>query len=151
MKVIFLSDVKGQGKQGEVKNVSEGYARNFLFPKKLAVEANAANLQQLNAQKQAEERKQAQELEHARQLKSQVESLRVVVRTHAGEGGRLFGAITSKHIGDALHELGVEIDRRKIVLSEPIKSLGGHKVDIKLHHDVTASITVFVEADSEKH
>lgn len=150
MKVIFLSDVKGQGKQGELKNVSEGYARNFLFPKKLAVEATSASLQQLDTQKQAEARKQAQELESARRLKAQLEELRVVVKTHAGEGGKLFGAITSKHIGDALHQQGVTVDRRKVVLAEPIKSLGGHRVEIKLHHDVTAAITVFVEAETDK-
>lgn len=150
MKVILLADVKGQGKQGEIKNVSEGYARNFLFPKKLAIEASNANLQQLQDKRDAEVRKAAQELEHAKELKDQLEGLRVMVSTHAGEGGRLFGAITTKHIGDALHAQGVEVDRRKIVLSEPIKSLGGHKVEVKLHPEVTAVLTVFVEADPEK-
>lgn len=150
MKVILLEDVKGQGKQGEVKNVSEGYARNFLFPRKLAIEASGANLQELDDKKEARARKQAQELAHAKEVKAQLESLRVVVQTHAGEGGRLFGAITTKHIGDALHEQGVKIDRRKIVLSEPIKSLGGHQVEVKLHHEVTATLAVFVEADPDK-
>lgn len=150
MKVIFLGDVKGQGKKGEIKNVSEGYARNFLFPRGLAVEATSANLQQLDQKKQSEQKRLAQELELAKELKTRLEALRVVVETHVGEGGKLFGAITSKHIGDALHAQGVEVDRRKIVLTEPIKRLGGHQVEIKLHHDVTASITVFVEAQSEK-
>lgn len=150
MKVILLEDVKGQGKQGEIKNVSEGYARNFLFPRKLAIEASDANLQELDDKKQAQERKQAKELAHAKEVKAQLERLRIVVQTHAGEGGRLFGAITTKHIGDALHEQGVKIDRRKIVLSEPIKRLGGHQVEVKLHHEVTAVLAVFVEADPDK-
>lgn len=150
MKVILLADVKGQGKEGEIKNVSEGYARNFLFPKKLAVEANDGNLQQLQGKKDAEARKHTQELEHAKELKQKLEALRVGVKTHAGEGGRLFGAITTKHIGDALHAVGVELDRRKIILPDPIKSLGGHRVEVKLHPEVTAVLTVFVEADTDR-
>lgn len=149
MKVILLQDVKGQGKQGEVKNVSEGYARNFLLPRKLAIEANDANMNQLKEKWQAKERKEAQDLAHAQDLKRRLEELKVVLHTHAGEGGRLFGAVTTKHIGDALHEQGVQVDRRKIVLSEPIKSLGGHQVEVKLHPEVTARLAVFVEAETD--
>jgi len=147
MQVILLTDVKGQGKKGEVKSVSEGYARNFLFPRKLAVEATGASLQQLQNKKDAIARKEAQELAEAKEVAARLEKEKVVVHAHAGEGGRLFGAITSKHIGDTLQKLGYEVDRRKIQLSDPIKGLGGHHVHIKLHSEVTASITVFVEQD----
>ncbi|KPV42490.1 50S ribosomal protein L9 [Alicyclobacillus ferrooxydans] len=147
MKVILLEDVKGQGKKGEVKNVSEGYARNFLFPKNLAQEATPANLQQLEKQHEAKERKQEQELAQARELAKSLEAEKFVVKTHAGDGGKLFGAITTKHIGDAMHAKGFDVDKRKIALTDPIKSLGGHQVHVKLHPKVTATISVFVEAE----
>lgn len=147
VKVIFLADVKGQGKKGEVKNVSEGYARNFLFPRQLAEEATSASLQQLEQQQAAKQRKQTQELEQARQLAKSLEDKRFVVKTHVGDGGKLFGAITTKHIGEALHAQGFDIDKRKVALAEPIKSLGGHQIHVKLHPEVTATITVFVEAE----
>lgn len=142
-----MEDVKGQGKKGEVKNVSEGYARNYLFPRKLAIEATTANLQQLKEQKDAVARKEAQELADAKALSERLEQQKVVILAHAGEGGRLFGAITSKHIGDALQKLGFDVDKRKIQLSDPIKGLGGHRVQVKLHPEVTATVTVFVEEE----
>lgn len=147
MKVIFLQDVKSQGKKGDIKDVSEGYARNFLLPKNLAQEASESNLEQLRKQKEAKERIRKQEFEDAKTLAKQLESLRFSVRTHAGEGGKLFGAITTKHIADAIAEHKIKIDKRKIALDEPIKSLGGHQVQVKLHPDVTATITVLVESD----
>ncbi|MCL6597722.1 MAG: 50S ribosomal protein L9 [Alicyclobacillus macrosporangiidus] len=145
MKVILMADVKGHGKKGDIVNVSEGYARNFLFPRKLAVEANDANLQQLKAQQDAKARKEAQELAAARRLAEQLNDLKVSIPAQAGEGGRLFGAVTTKHIGEALAKLGFDLDRRKIQLPEPIKALGGYRVQIKLHPEVTATVTVFVE------
>jgi large subunit ribosomal protein L9 len=147
MKVILLADVKGQGKKGEIKNVSEGYARNYLFPRNLAEEATEANLQKLKAEQEAKARKEAEELRAAQELAAKMSDLKVTVRTQAGEGGRLFGAVTTKHIGEALAKLGYNIDKRKIQLHDPIKSLGGHKVQIKLHPEVTANITVYVEAE----
>jgi large subunit ribosomal protein L9 len=147
MKVILLADVKGQGKKGEIKNVSEGYARNYLFPRNLAEEATEANLQKLKAEQEAKARKEAEELRAAQELAAKMSDLKVTVRTQAGEGGRLFGAVTTKHIGEALTKLGYNIDKRKIQLHDPIKSLGGHKVQIKLHPEVTATITVYVEAE----
>lgn len=147
MKVIFLADVKGQGKKGEVKNVSEGYARNYLFPRKLAEEATEANLQKLRAEQEAQARRAAEELRAAQELAAKLSDLKVTVRTQAGEGGRLFGAVTTKHIAEALTKLGYNIDKRKIQLDDPIKSLGGHKVQVKLHPEVTTNITVFVEAE----
>ena len=148
MQVILLVDVKGQGKKGEVKSVSEGYARNFLFPRKLAVEATGGNLQQLKDQQAAKERKESQELAEAKQLAQKLQQARVAIKAHSGEGGRLFGAITTKHIGDALQKLGYEVDRRKIQLTDPIKGLGGHHVHIKLHPEVIATVTVLVEEES---
>ncbi|SFU62789.1 50S ribosomal protein L9 [Alicyclobacillus macrosporangiidus] len=145
MKVILMADVKGHGKKGDIVNVSEGYARNFLFPRKLAVEANDANLHQLKAQQDAKARKEAQELATARRLAEQLNNLKVSIRAQAGEGGRLFGAVTTKHIGEALAKLGFDLDRRKIQMPEPIKALGGYRVSIKLHPEVTATVTVFVE------
>jgi large subunit ribosomal protein L9 len=128
MKVILQADVKGQGKKGEVKEVSEGYARNYLFPRHLATEATDAAMQQRKNQKDAEARREAQELEHAKELGKKLENTKVTLHTHAGEGGRLFGAITTKHVADALAKMGIDVDKRKIVLPEPIKSLGGHQV-----------------------
>ncbi|MCL6631759.1 MAG: 50S ribosomal protein L9 [Alicyclobacillus herbarius] len=148
MKVILLQDVKAQGKKGQVIEVSPGYARNFLFPKKLAVEATDNELQALAARKQAEEKKAAQELAAAKQLQSELDERKVVIRTQAGEGGRLFGAVTSKHVAEALASLGYKIDKRKIHLPEPIKHLGAQRVQVKLHPEVAATIVVYVEADA---
>ncbi|MCF8565682.1 50S ribosomal protein L9 [Alicyclobacillus tolerans] len=147
MQVILLADVKGQGKKGELKNVSEGYARNFLFPRKLAVEANEGNMQQMKAQQQAKAKKEQQELADAKQLAEHLEKTRVSLQAHSGEGGKLFGAITSKHIADAFAKLGYDVDKRKILLTDPIKTLGGHQIQIRLHPEVTATVTVFVEAE----
>jgi large subunit ribosomal protein L9 len=146
VKVILLEDVKGQGKKGEVKNVSEGYARNFLIPRNLAQEATTGNLVHLQAQRDAQAQREAQEVATAKKLGEQLSALRIAVSTQSGGGGKLFGAVTTKHIGDAISKLGYEIDRRKIQLTEPIKSLGGHEVHIKLHPEVTAKVTVLVES-----
>ncbi|MCL6547435.1 MAG: 50S ribosomal protein L9 [Alicyclobacillus sp.] len=148
MKVILLADVKGQGKQGEIKDVSEGYARNFLFPRKLAVEATPGNLQQLQAQKDARARKEAQELQAAKELAASLQGRTVTVRAHAGEGGKLFGAVTAKHIADSLAQSGITVDKRKIHLAEPIKAVGGYQIQVKLHPEVTATLHVLVEADA---
>ncbi|MCL6637892.1 MAG: 50S ribosomal protein L9, partial [Alicyclobacillus sp.] len=131
MKVILLTDVKGHGRKGDVVDVSEGYARNYLLPRKLAVEATAGNLQQLQDQQNAKARKEAQELAAAQELAKRLQALTVTVRAQAGEGGRLFGAITSKHIGDALAQQGFDLDRRKIHLPDPIKALGNYQVTVR--------------------
>lgn len=144
MKVIFLKDVKGKGKKGEVKNVAEGYARNFLFKNNLAVEANNANLKALEKQKQSEQKKKEEELDEAKKLKEQLEALTIELKAKAGEGGRLFGAVTNKQIADFLKDNNIKVDRRKIELDEPIRSLGYTNVDVKLHPNVTAKIKVHV-------
>lgn len=144
MKVIFLKDVKGQGKKGQVKDVSEGYARNFLIPRGLATAANEGNLKQLDQLKQAESRRKEQEREDAEQLAQKLKDVILGFKVKAGEGGRLFGSITSKQIGEELEKKGYKIDRRKILLDEPIRTLGVTNVQIRLHPEVTATVGVQV-------
>jgi len=144
MEVILLTNVKGQGKEGDIINVSPGYARNFLLPRKLAVEATEAARKDLAAKREEEQKHAAVEKARAEELKEQLQKQRVTIVTQAGEGGRLFGAVTTKHIGDALAAEGIDVDKRKIQLSEPIKSLGSHQVQVKLHPEVTATLVVDV-------
>lgn len=144
MKVILLQDVKGKGKKGEVKNVSDGYARNYLFPKKLAEEATSGNLNALKAN-QKKERKQAEaEKAEAERLKEKIEKLTVDISAKSGEDGRLFGSVTSKQIAEQLKKLNVKVDKRKIELDQPIRALGYTKVPVKVHHEVTATVNVHV-------
>ncbi|QAY67517.1 50S ribosomal protein L9 [Paenibacillus protaetiae] len=142
MKVIFLQDVKGQGKKGEVKDLSEGYVRNFLFPKGLAKEASDGNMKTLEQQTAAEKKRKQKEKEDAEALGKRLEELTVVIKTKAGEGGKLFGAITSKQIAEGLAALGIKIDKRKIELEEPIRTLGVTQVAVKLHPEVKAKLNV---------
>ncbi|WP_110928057.1 50S ribosomal protein L9 [Bacillus massiliglaciei] len=145
MKVIFLKDVKGKGKKGEVKNVADGYAHNFLLKQGLAVEANNANVKSLEAQKKKENVLAQEELQHAKELKDQLEKITVELSAKAGEGGRLFGSITTKQIAEQLQKKhSIKIDKRKMELSEGIRSLGHTKLPVKLHPEVTATLTVHV-------
>lgn len=145
MKVIFNQDVRGQGKKGEMKEVSDGYARNYLLPRKLASEAtpdmiNAFKLKE-KAKKAQMEREKVQAEENAKRL----EGIQVTISARAGQGGRLFGAITSQEISDALREQhGIEIEKNKIVQSEPIKSFGSFEVKAKLGYEVSGKISVLV-------
>ncbi|AGE24056.1 50S ribosomal protein L9 [Geobacillus sp. GHH01] len=146
MKVIFLKDVKGKGKKGEIKDVADGYANNFLFKQGLAIEATPANIKALEAQKQKEQRQAAEELANARKLKEELEKLTVEIPAKAGEGGRLFGSITSKQIAEALQaQHGLKLDKRKIELADAIRSLGYTNVPVKLHPEVTATLKVHVK------
>ncbi len=148
MKVIFLKDVKGKGKKGEVKDVPVGYANNFLFKNKLAEEANPGNLRKLKAQQQKEADREQEEKATAEQLKNKLAETTVKMKAKSGEDGRLFGSITSKQIAETLKkEYKLDVDRRKIELKDPIRSLGHHKVPVKLHHEVTGTITVHVIED----
>lgn len=142
MKVIFLKDVKGQGKKGEVKELSEGYVRNFLLPKGLVKAASDGNLKTLEVQTASELKRKAQEKEDAIALGKQLEEMTVVIKTKAGEGGRLFGAITSKQIAEGLAAQGIKIDKRKIELEEPIRTLGVTQVVVKLHPEVKTKLSV---------
>ncbi|PKM88064.1 MAG: 50S ribosomal protein L9 [Firmicutes bacterium HGW-Firmicutes-12] len=147
MKVVLTSEIKGTGKKGEVINVSEGYARNFLLPKGLAVEATDKNLKELERQKASLNKKKAEELEKAQKLKKQLDAIVIKVSVKAGEGGRLFGAITAKDIGEAIEkDHGLDIDKRKIELKSPIKTLGEHQITIKLHPEVSAVLNVIITA-----
>ncbi|WP_428910267.1 50S ribosomal protein L9 [Niallia sp. Krafla_26] len=146
MKVIFLKDVKGKGKKGEVKNVADGYAHNFLIKQGLAVEANPSNVSSLNAQKKKEEKLAAEELAEAKELKAKLDEITVELTAKSGEGGRLFGSITSKQIAEELQKKhSIKIDKRKIELHDAIRTLGYTKVPVKLYPDVTATLNVHVK------
>ncbi|MBT2742555.1 50S ribosomal protein L9 [Bacillus sp. ISL-77] len=145
MKVIFLKDVKGKGKKGEVKNVADGYAHNFLIKQGLAKEANNANISTLDALKKKEEKAAAEELAEAQKLKEVLDQITVELTAKAGEGGRLFGSITTKQIAEELQKKhGIKIDKRKMELADAIRTLGHTKVPVKLHHEVVSTLTVSV-------
>lgn len=146
MKVIFLKDVKGKGKKGEVKKVSAGYAQNYLFKNNLAEEATPGNLRKLKANQQKQADQQQAEKDSAIKLKKDLEKCTVEIKAKAGEGGRLFGSITNKQVADELKKQHKHIvDRRKIELAEPIRALGHVNVPIKLHQDVTGTIKIIVK------
>lgn len=146
MKVIFLKDVKGTAKKGEMKEVSDGYARNFLFPKGIAKEANTGNINELNQQEKAREINAQREEDAAVALKEQIKDVALTIFAKAGEGGRLFGAITSKDIADQLKkQTGVTVDKRKVVLEEPIKALGTTQVEVKLHPKVSVTLQTHIK------
>ncbi len=147
MKVILNKDVKGTGKKGSVINVAEGYARNYLIPKGIAVEATTANIENLQRKQAALEKQKAEEVQQAKDLCAKLNKIALTIPVKTGEGGRLFGSINSKDIGDALEkEQHINIDKRKIELKNPIKSLGDYQVSIKLHPEVVANIDVKVVA-----
>ena len=147
MKVILLEDVKGQGKKGEVKNVSDGYANNFLLKKGLAVPATNDNMNILKNKNASEEHKRQVELDNAKELKGKLDGKEVVLSTKAGEGGKLFGSVTSMDIADAVKKsLGIEVDKRKVLLKDNIKTAGIYEIEIKLHKDVTAKVKVNIKA-----
>lgn len=146
MKVILLEDVKSLGKKGEIVNVNDGYARNFVLPKKLGVEANGKNMNDLKLQKANEEKIAKENLEHAQAFAKEMEQDTVTVAIKAGEGGRTFGSVSSKEIAVAYKEqCGKEIDKKKIILPEPIKSFGVFEVGVKLHPKVTGTLRVKVQ------
>ncbi|ASN03819.1 50S ribosomal protein L9 [Virgibacillus necropolis] len=145
MKVIFVKDVKGKGKKGEVKNVSDGYARNYLLKNKLAEEANAGNMKALEAKQRKEDQIEQKEKDEAIELKDSLADLTVEMKAKSGDAGRLFGSITSKQIAEALEkEHGFKIDKRKIELDQPIRALGYTTVPVKILPEVSGSIKVHV-------
>jgi len=149
VRVIFMQDVRGKGKRGEIKNVPDGYAQNFLIKRGLAKEANQAAMSQLKGERIAEERREAENLAEAKELQKRLEDDKTVVEivAKAGEDDRLFGSIPSKQIVQALQkQFDLKIDKRKVELPEPIRSLGYTNVPVKLHTDVTAKIRVHVAA-----
>jgi large subunit ribosomal protein L9 len=141
MKVILLQDVKSLGKRGEIKEVADGYARNFLFPKKLAQQASSGNLNSLKHEKDLQADRDARALAKAREFAAQLAEKQLTVAAKCGEAGRLFGSVTSADIAAALAAQGVTVDKRKIELTETVKTLGQYQADIKLHAEVHCKIS----------
>ena len=146
MKVILLQDVKSVGKSGDVVEVSDGYAKNFIFKKKLGIQADSKNLNDLKLKKANDEKVAAENLAAAQAFGKQIETKTIVVKLKAGEGGKTFGSVSSKEIAqEAKSQFDMDIDKKKIVLPEPIKSFGTFEVSVKLHPQVTANLKVKVE------
>lgn len=145
MEIVLLEDVKALGKKGQIVTVNDGYARNFILPKKLGVEANSKNLNDLKLKKANDAKLAAEILAAAKELAAKLDESKVTLSIKAGEGGRAFGSVSNKEISKAItDQLGLEIDKKKIVLNDPIKSIGSFEVPIKLHKDVTARLAVKV-------
>jgi large subunit ribosomal protein L9 len=147
MKVILTQDVKGQGKKGDVINVSDGYARNFLFKNNLAAEATATALNSIHMQKEASAHHKAVEKAEAEALARRITDTPVTVRVKVGANGKLFGSLTSQTVADAMEKAGLAIDKKKIVLTDPIKLLGMYKITVKPYPGVSAVLTMMVEAE----
>lgn len=145
MKVILNSDIKGVGKKNEIINASDGYARNYLFPKKLAVPADTQNMNVLNAKKASEQHKKDLECEEAKKVQEKMKKIVLKITTKAGENGKTFGSITSKEIAESLEkQFKIKVDKKKVVLPEQIKTLGTYIVDVKLYEGVVGKLTVSV-------
>ena len=147
MKVLFLQEVAGSGRAGDVKEVAPGYARNFLFPRKLAIVADDRVVDQVRRREEAARRRAEKALTEAREIEGRLRRITVTLYAKVGEGGRLFGSITNADIAQQLkREAGIDVDRRKIEVEPPIKSLGPHEVTMQLHPEVTATLRVVVAA-----
>ena len=145
MKVLLLEDVKGQGKKGEIVKVSDGYAKNYLIPRKLAKEATDSVLRELQAKEDSRLHKIAVEREAAKALADRIEALTVVIRQQSGAGGKFYGSVTAKEVSDELKKQhGIEIDKRMIRLAEPIKTYGKYELDVKYYQDVTGKLNLIV-------
>lgn len=145
MQVILNQDVKGTGKKGEIVKVSDGFARNMLFPRGLATEATTANIRSLEKQKAIAAEKKAEEKKAAEELAAKLEDIKVVIKTKSGEGGKLFGSITSKDIAEETKkQTGLVIDKKKIQLNSPIKNIGTFNVTVKLYPEVAGTLTVVI-------
>jgi large subunit ribosomal protein L9 len=146
MKVILADDVRGLGHRGDIVNVKPGYARNYLFPQSAAYEATEANVRRLSEEKKKYDEKMLREQAVAQTAAKSVEGITVIVTKRAGEEGHLYGSVTASEIADALSARGIEVDRRRVELAEPIRRLGSHTVHVRLHRDVVATLTVEVQA-----
>ena len=146
MKVILLTDVKGKGKKGQMIEVSDGYARNFMLPRKVAIEATADAVNTMRMNDKAAAEKAARERAEALEVSKKLRAMTVVVKAKGGGAGRLFGSITNQEIADSLEKAaGIKLDKRKIVISDPIKSVGTYTVNCKLGYEITAPLTVKIE------
>ena len=145
MKVLLLEDVKGQGKKGEIVKVSDGYAKNYLIPRKLAKEATDAVMNELKAKEESRLHKIAVEREAAKALAEKIEALSVVIRQQSGSGGKFYGSVTAKEVSDELKKQhGIDLDKRMIRLAEPIKTYGKYELDVKYYQDVTGKLNLIV-------
>ncbi len=148
MEVILLQDVKALGKKGQIVKVNDGYARNFILPKKLGIEATPKNLNEIKLQKQHDAKVAEENLEAAKALAAKIEAGEITLPIKVGEGGKIFGSISSKEIGEAVKsQMGYEVDKKKIQLKEGIKQVGTHTVVIKLHTKVSANLKVVVTGE----
>ena len=145
MKVILLQDVKGKGKKGQILEVSDGYARNFMLPKKIAIEATTDAINTVKMNDKATQERIAREKAEALATSRKLREMTVVVKAKGGGAGRLFGSVTNQEIADALSKTGVKLDKRKIVISDPIKNVGTYTVTCKLGYEITAPLTVKIE------
>ena len=145
MKVILQADVKGKGKKGDIKEVSDGYARNFLFPRKLAVEANSSNLNAVKGQQEAQAFHKEQEKQQALELKAKIDEASVSLKAKAGAGGKLFGSITSKDVAEALKmQQHIVVDKKKFNMPDGIKTIGTTQVEVRVYPEITAKLKVIV-------
>ena len=145
MQVILLKDVKGSGKAGQIVKVSDGYARNMLLPKGLAIEATDANVKSLKKKEALEAEKRAEEKKEAQEIAEKLKDIKIIIKTKSGEGGKLFGSITSKDIAEeTLKQSGLSIDKKKIQMKSAIKSIGTFDIDVKLYPEVVGTLTVVV-------
>ena len=147
MKVILKQDIKGVGKKDQVINAADGYARNYLFPKNLAVPADEGNMNNLKSKNESVAFRKGEDLKEAKEIAERMKSITVKISVKAGDNGRLFGAVTAKEIAEALkNDFGINVDKKKVLLSESIKVAGATKVDVKLNEGVMAQVTVMIEA-----
>jgi len=149
MQVILLEDVKGVGKKDQMLNAADGYARNFLFPKKLAVEATKENIAALDRKKKNEEGKRLKEIESAIALQKQLQEAKLMIKVKMGDGGKMFGSVTTTEVAEAISaKTGVVIDKKKISLPNAIKTAGEYSAEVKLHTEVTAKVTIEIVANA---
>ena len=148
MKVILQQDIRGKGKRGQMIEVSDGYARNYMLPRKLAVEATADNVNTMRMNDKATQERQARERAEAMELAKRMKAMTLTVYAKGGGAGRLFGSVTSQEIADALQSQGITLDKRKIVIDEPIKNVGTYTIRCKLGYEITAQLTVQIQEKS---
>ena len=147
MKIILLQDVKGQGKKGEVVDVNEGYARNFLIKKGLAEVATASKLNDINQKKASADFHHAEEVKATQALAAEIKGKTFTVKIKAGQGGKVFGSVTAQNVADAISAAGYEVDKKKVVLPQPIKNVGTYDVDLKFMEGISAKVKVLVESE----
>ena len=144
MKVILLQDVRGQGKKGQLVQVSDGYARNYLFPRKMAIEATADNVNTMRMNDKAKQEREQRQREEATALSAKLREMTLVLYAKGGGAGRLFGSVTSQEVSEALKEQGYDVDKRKIVIDEPIKTVGIYTIKCKLSYEINAPLKLDV-------